>query len=47
MDPTLVAMVSIGLAATSEIIGMSSLRHNSIVQLVLDILGRIFTTKKP
>lgn len=33
---------SIIFAAASEIIGMSKLKSNSVVQIVLAILGRVF-----
>lgn len=36
------AIGSIVFAAASEIIGMSSLKSNSVVQIVLAILGRVF-----
>ena len=42
MDPSLVAMVAIGLAAASEIIALSPLRENSVIQVVLEVLTRIF-----
>jgi len=45
MDATVVAMVSIALYAASEIIGMSPLRSNSTVQLVLEIMMRVFPKK--
>ena len=38
-------MVSIALYAASEIIGMSSLRSNSTIQLVLEIMMRVFPKK--
>jgi len=45
MDPNVVAMVSIALYATSEIIGMSPLRSNSTIQLVLQVMMRVFPKK--
>lgn len=45
MDPAIVAMVAIGLAAASEIIALSPLRENSIIQIVLEILTRVFPKK--
>jgi len=45
MDPTTVAMISIALYATSEIIGMSPLRSNSVLQIILEVLMRVFPKK--
>lgn len=45
MDPTVVAMISIALYAASEIIGMSPLRSNSVLQIVLEVLMRVFPKK--
>jgi hypothetical protein len=42
MDPATTAMIAIGLAAASEIIALSPLRSNSIIQVVLEILSRVF-----
>jgi hypothetical protein len=42
MDPATTAMIAIGLAAASEIIALSPLRSNSVIQLILDILRRVF-----
>ncbi|MFZ9960484.1 MAG: hypothetical protein ACO3GP_08835 [Candidatus Limnocylindrus sp.] len=42
IDPTVAAMIAIAVAALSEIIGMSSLRANSIIQLVLQLLRVTF-----
>ncbi len=41
----MVAMLSVALYATSEIIGMSSLRSNSVIQIVLEVLMRVFPKK--
>ena len=45
MDADIVAMISVVLWAASEIIGMSKLRSNSTIQLVLEILLKIFPKK--
>ena len=45
MDADIVAMISVALWAASEIIGMSKLRSNSTIQLVLEILLKIFPKK--
>jgi hypothetical protein len=42
MDPTTTAIIAIAVAAASEIIGMSSLRANSVVQLILQFLRLAF-----
>lgn len=42
MDPTTAAMIAIAVAAASEIIGMSSLRANSVIQLILQFLRIAF-----
>ena len=42
MDPITTAMIAIALAAASEIIALSPLRSNSIIQIVLEVLTRIF-----
>lgn len=38
LDPNTASMVSIGLLALSEIIGISRLKENSIIQFVLGFL---------
>jgi|TARA_Y100000004_G_scaffold148268_2_gene169715 hypothetical protein len=45
MDPTTTAMVAIGIAAASEIIAISPLRSNSIIQIVIEVLMRVFPKK--
>tara|TARA_Y100000004_G_scaffold132582_1_gene149711 strand:- start:251 stop:388 length:138 start_codon:yes stop_codon:yes gene_type:complete len=45
MDPATTAMIAIGIAAASEIIALSPLRSNSVIQVVLEILGRVFPKK--
>ena len=45
MDPVVTAMIAVGLAAASEIIALSPLRSNSVIQVVLEILTRIFPKK--
>jgi hypothetical protein len=42
MDPATTAMIAVALAAASEIIALSPLRSNSIIQVVLEVLTRIF-----
>jgi len=45
MDPATTAMIAIAIAAASEIIALSPLRSNSIVQIVVEVLSRIFPKK--
>jgi hypothetical protein len=45
MDPTTAAMVAIGIAAASEIIALSPLRSNSIIQVIVEVLMRVFPKK--
>jgi hypothetical protein len=45
MDPATIAMISVALAAASEIIALSSLRSNSIIQVVMEVLLRVFPKK--
>jgi len=42
MDPATTAMIAIGLAAASEIIALSPLRSNSIIQIVMQVLTKFF-----
>ena len=42
LDANNTAMVAIGVAAASEIIGISPLKSNSIIQLVIQILRTVF-----
>ena len=45
MDPATIAMIGIGLAAVSEIIALSPLRSNSIIQIVLEVMMKVFPRK--
>ena len=45
MDPATIAMISVALAATSEIIALSPLRSNSIIQIVMEVLLKVFPKK--
>ena len=45
MDPATIAMIAVALAAASEIIALSPLRSNSIIQVVLEILLKVFPKK--
>jgi|TARA_B100002052_G_C15566724_1_gene456014 hypothetical protein len=45
MDPATIAMISVALAAVSEIIALSPLRSNSIIQIVMEVLLKVFPKK--
>ena len=45
MDPTTAAMIAVSLAAAFEIIELSPLRSNSIIQVILEVLLRVFPKK--
>ena len=42
LDPSTTAMVAIGVAAASEIIALSPLRSNSIIQLIMQVARLAF-----
>lgn len=42
LDPNTAVAVSIGVAAASEIIGMSKLKDNSVIELILRVLTILF-----
>lgn len=46
MDQNTVAAIGIGVAATSEIIALSPLKANSIVQLLLQVLAVVFPRRR-
>lgn len=46
LDPTTAAAVSIGVAAASEIIGMSKMKDNSVLELVIRVLSILFPKSK-
>lgn len=46
LDPTTTAAISIGVAAASEIIGMSKMKDNSVLQLVMRMLALMFPKTK-
>ena len=45
LDPTVTAGIAIGVAAASEIVGMSKLKDNSVIELILRILLYLFPKK--
>ena len=45
IDSNVSAMIAVALLAASEIIGMSKLRSNSVIQVVLTLLMRVFPKK--
>jgi len=46
MDPTTAAILAIVIAAASEAIALSPLRSNSIAQIILEVMGRVFPKNK-
>ena len=46
IDTTTAMAVSIGVAAASDIIGMSKMKDNSVLQLVLRMLSLMFPKTK-
>ena len=45
MDPGVAAALAIAVAAASEIIALSPLRSNSIIQIIVEVLMRVFPKK--
>jgi|TARA_Y100000033_G_C2688659_1_gene82639 hypothetical protein len=45
MDPTTAAMVAIAVAAASEVIAISPLKENSVIQMVVEVLKKFFPKK--
>lgn len=45
MDPATIEMIGVGLFAASEIIALSPLRSNSIIQIVLEVMMKVFPRK--
>ena len=46
MDASTTAMIAIGVAAASEIIALSSLKSNSIIQLVIQVMSVLFPHRR-
>jgi hypothetical protein len=46
MDPTTLTIIAIVVAAASELIALSPLKENSIVQVILDLLRKVLPAKK-
>jgi hypothetical protein len=46
LDPTTTASIAIGVAAASEIIGMSKMKDNSVIELILRVLTILFPKRK-
>jgi|DEB0MinimDraft_6_1074348.scaffolds.fasta_scaffold35586_3 hypothetical protein len=46
LDPTTTAAISIGVAAASEIIGMSKMKDNSVIELLFRVLRILFPKVK-
>lgn len=45
MDPTTVAIIAVLVAAASEIVALSPLKENSLAQVVLSVLLKVFPRK--
>lgn len=45
MDPVVAAVLAISVAAASEIIALSPLRSNSVIQIILEVLVKVFPKK--
>jgi hypothetical protein len=46
MDPTTLTIIAILVAAASELIAVSPLKQNSLVQILLDLLAKTFPKSK-
>lgn len=46
MDPTTLTIIAIVVAAASELIALSPLKENSIVQVILELLRKVLPAKK-
>ena len=47
MEPQHVELIGIALFLASELIGMSPLRSNSVLQLTLQLLQQAFPSRRP
>jgi hypothetical protein len=46
MDPSTITVIAIVVAAASELIALSPLRENSVVQVIVDLLRALFPRHK-
>ena len=46
MDPVLVSIIAIVVAAASECIALSPLKENSVAQVLIEVLTKVFPKKK-
>lgn len=46
MDHNTATAIAIGVAATSEILALTPLKANSVVQLLLQVLGVVFPRRR-
>ena len=46
MDPVLVSVIAIVVAAASECIALSPLKENSVAQILIEVLTKVFPKKK-
>jgi hypothetical protein len=42
MDPTTISIITIVLYAASELIALSPLKENSVIEIVLQVLKKVF-----
>lgn len=45
MDPTTVAIIAVVVAAASEIVALSPMKQNSLIQIILEVLVKVFPKK--
>jgi hypothetical protein len=46
MDPSTIAIIAIVIAAASELIALSPLKENSVIQVIIDLLLTVFPRGK-
>jgi hypothetical protein len=46
MDPSTIAIIAIVVAAASELIALSPLKENSVIQVIIDLLLNVFPRGK-
>jgi hypothetical protein len=46
MDPTTLTIIAIVVAAASELIALSPLRENSVIQVILELLHKVLPARK-
>lgn len=46
MDPTTLTIIAIVVAAASELIALSPLKENSVIQVILELLRKVLPARK-